>query len=202
MSSTVKTQSDQQMTGDVSAYGRRVLEEYEERSKLQSLLSRQILAASGATVTTISGWFTNRLWKQRQYSRVGIAGILAVCSLTAGSIAVLCWEYLVTRPIDKERLLCSVCVATRGSAVAVLGGVIIPGMFGALGTRLKPFPKSLPQLLGASAHLPKPLGTAGIILMSVQAGVGYLLAGKQIELKLEERVIRRKIFTEHQEITR
>ena len=174
---------------------RQVLEEYEERFSRHSLLSRQFMAASSAAVTTASGWYYNRLWSQRKYSMGRIAGLLAVCSLTAGSVAVLAWEYLVTRPVDKEKLLCSVCVAIRGSAVAVLGGVLFPGILGSLGMRLHSSPRTVPKLAEFFFHCPRPLGTAGVIFMSIQAGLGYLLAGKQVEIKLEERLIRRKIIS-------
>jgi hypothetical protein len=183
------------MAGD-SAYAsgsRQVLEEYEERFYHYSLLSRQVMAASSAAVTTVSGWYYNRLWSQRSYSKGRIAGLLAVCSLTSGSVAVLAWEYLVTRPVNKEQLLCPVCVAVRGSAVAVLGGVVLPGILGPLGTRIHSSHRIVPGLARLFFYGPKPLGTAGVIFMSLQAALGYLLAGKQVEIKLEETLIRRKI---------
>jgi len=49
-----------------------------------------------------------------------------------GSIAVVSWHYLVSRPIKTQKLNCAACASIRGSLLLVLNGCLLPSFAVAL----------------------------------------------------------------------
>ena len=116
----------------------------------------------------------------------------AVC----GSISAVTWHFLFTKPINNGQIYCAACASTRGAALAILTGCILPsftvacvrynwkpsGNFGHGAKQLRLFVKyCMHPYISARPHI---LGLGGL-----QAILGYCLASWQYNGNFKRRKV-------------
>ncbi|XP_065840656.1 uncharacterized protein [Oscarella lobularis] len=162
-------------------------EELRARHERRSRVASYYVSGTAACSATLGGWYSNRAWKGRGQARIAAVGLLAACSMVAGSAASKAWVTLVSKSVQRGDLSCVACAGVRGANVAAFGGMLVPSFVGSLATD---FPKSLLEAKRFFRSYSKPLGSAfGLILICAQASIGFWLASTYAEMKLEERIL-------------